>query len=82
MHRPNIGRKLRLGLIVAGALIAIKIAEYFVGVDINPGATPYLVVLALIAAWAILNYFMHISELWSGVTELGEEITGPVQKED
>ncbi|MBI2287916.1 MAG: hypothetical protein HYU83_02870 [Chloroflexi bacterium] len=64
MPEPGLRGKLRLGYIVLGALIAIKIAEYLVAIAIPSGAWPFLAILALVGTWPILYYFMHINQLW------------------
>ena len=55
--------KFRLGYIVFVVLVATKIVEYLVGTRLHGGALPYLAILALIAVWPILYFFMHINEL-------------------
>ena len=48
-------------LIVLGILTAI---EYFIGVGDSPSVA-VLSVLALIKAAVIVNYYMHVSRMWS-----------------
>jgi hypothetical protein len=55
---------MRLGLVVFGVLMAIEILEYVLGVNMRGGAWPYLALLALVGAWPIVRYFMHIEQLW------------------
>ncbi len=69
MPGHGLGSKLRLGYIVFGALIAIKIGEYLVATAIRTGAWPYLLILALVGAWPILYYLMHISKIWRSGSE-------------
>jgi len=64
MPRPGLEGKLRFGFVVLGILIALEITEYVVGTTIKSGAWHYLAVLAVIGAWPILQYFMHITHLW------------------
>ncbi len=61
--KPNLKFKLRLGFIVFGALMVIEIAEYVLGTRMKTGNWPYLGLLAIIGAWPILQYFMHIFDL-------------------
>ena len=61
--KPNLRFKLRLGLIVFGVLLVIEIVEYVLGTTMKTGNWPYLGLLAIIGAWPILQYFMHIFEL-------------------
>ena len=62
--KPDLKSKLRLGFIVFGALMVIEISEYVLGTRMKSGNWPYLGLLAIIGAWPILQYFMHIFELW------------------
>ncbi len=57
-------RRVRIGYIVFGALAAAKVAEFAVIKAFPKGAWPYLAVLALVGAWLIYYYFMHIRALW------------------
>ncbi len=50
----------KLGIIVLAGLAVLTGIEYFL-----IGATVFLFIIAFIKAWAILYYFMHISNLWS-----------------
>lgn len=61
--KPNLGLKLRLGFIVFGVLMVIEVVEYVLGTTMKSGNWPYLGLLAIIGAWPILQYFMHILEL-------------------
>ncbi|MBI2918633.1 MAG: hypothetical protein HYY01_11680 [Chloroflexi bacterium] len=64
MHKSGMKPKLRLGFVVFGVLVAIEVAEYVLGTSIQKGVWPFLAVLAVIGAWPIVNYFMHIKQLW------------------
>ncbi len=54
----------RRGFIVLIALAVLTAIEYYVALLPN-SATPALFVIAIIKAWAILQYFMHAYMLWS-----------------
>ena len=56
--------KTRLGVIVFAGLIVLEVVEYMVGVAIKHGNWPIMAVLALIGAWPIAWYFMHLPQLW------------------
>lgn len=56
--------KLRLGWIVIGGLAVLTAVEYWVAVAIHSNPLPYLAVIALIKAWLIIQYFMHVTQLW------------------
>jgi hypothetical protein len=55
---------MRLGLIVFGVVMAAEVIEFVVGVNMKGGAWPFLAVLAVIGAWPIVRYFMHVTQLW------------------
>ena len=63
MQKTDLKRKLQIGFLVFGTLVVIKIIEYIVGTSLRTGSWPYLGILALVGAWPILNYFMHIKQL-------------------
>lgn len=63
MRKSDLKSKFRLGYVVFAVLIVIEIIEYAVGTRLRSGSWPYLGVLAVIGAWPILQYFMHIFEL-------------------
>lgn len=63
MEKPDLKKKLRLGFVVLGVLMVIEVIEYILGTAIQKGSWPFLGVLALIGAWPILYYFMHIKQL-------------------
>jgi hypothetical protein len=67
--KAGLKKKLNLGFAVIGALVAIKIVEYFLGTRLHPGAWPYLAVLALGGAILVLYFFMHIGQLGRGEGE-------------
>lgn len=56
--------KLRLGFIIFGSLISIKIVEYALSRLVKVGDWPYLALLALISAWLIIYYYKHINQIW------------------
>lgn len=58
-------QKLRVGWLVAFGLAVATVAEYFVAVELAQPLVP-LAIIALIKAWLIVTYFMHLPQLWSG----------------
>ncbi len=54
----------KTGIIVLLALAVLTGLEYYVSF-LPSGATSLLFVIALAKAWAILKYFMHVTNLWS-----------------
>ena len=54
----------RRGVIVLIALAVLTVIEYYVAF-LPTSATPALFIIAIIKAWAILQYFMHVYTLWS-----------------
>ncbi len=71
MKTSALSRKLRIGLAVFGALVAIKVVEYFIGTRVKAGGWPYLAVLAFAGAIPIIYFFMHINDL--GKSKDGED---------
>lgn len=55
--------KLRLGLWVFIALIVLTVVELWIAFSV-PRALLYIVVINLIDAWLIMEYFMHLSRMW------------------
>ena len=56
-------RRLRLGLMVTGALTVLTIAEYLIAVNLKHPLLP-LIPFALVKGLLILEYFMHVSALF------------------
>jgi heme/copper-type cytochrome/quinol oxidase subunit 4 len=52
----------RQGLVILGILAALTLIEYFVGVFLPWG---WLLLLALIKAVVVVQYFMHVSRVFS-----------------
>jgi heme/copper-type cytochrome/quinol oxidase subunit 4 len=63
-NKSALSAKTRLGIIVFVALIVLEVLEYVLGIAIKHGNWPIMAVLALIGAWPILWYFMHLHQLW------------------
>lgn len=63
-HRKRSYR--RLGISVFAALVALKGIEFVIGVSLQSGAALLVALSALVSAVLILNYFMHIQQLWHG----------------
>ncbi len=64
MNKQGPGQKFRLGFLVFGALLVIEVIEFAVGVNVKRHNWPFLAILAVIGAWPILRYFMHLPQLW------------------
>ena len=65
----NPARRLRVGYVVFGLLVVIKIVEYLVATTISAGNWPFLAILAGMSAWLIVYYYKHISQLWHAEDE-------------
>lgn len=64
------GAAYRRGIIVAVVLAVLTIIEYFIGTgDLLNGSLIVLAVIALLKAGLIVQYFMHISRLWTDEEE-------------
>ena len=64
MNQRELAKKMRLGFLVFGALMVIEVLEYALGVSIKHGNWLFLAPLALVGAWPIVRYFMHLPQLW------------------
>ncbi len=62
--KASYSKKQKVGLIAFALLMVTELVEYAVGSTIKHGTWPVLVVLAVLGAWPILHYFMHMSQLW------------------
>jgi hypothetical protein len=71
MHK-TIQESLKLGWVVIGLLAIFTIAEFIVAVAIDDTAILFtlLLLVALIKAWLIIQYFMHFGQLWHHVSEV------------
>ncbi len=56
--------KMRRGLVVIVILAVLTVIEFIIAISLDTGRFGLLTVIALIKAWFILDYFMHISQLW------------------
>lgn len=70
MHK-TIQESLKLGWVVIGILAIFTIAEYIVAVAIDDTFLLFtlLLVVALIKAWLIIQYFMHFGQLWHHIAD-------------
>jgi membrane protein YdbS with pleckstrin-like domain len=55
--------RMRLGWIIFIALAVLTGVEFLVGAFVRP-TTPYLAATAIVKAWLIVHYFMHVPQLW------------------
>jgi cytochrome c oxidase subunit 4 len=53
----------RIGVIIFIVLAVLTAVEYVVG--LQPNTTVILFIIALIKAGLVVQYFMHVSKLWS-----------------
>ena len=56
--------KLRIGWIVAIVLAVLTALEYWIAIRFEGNVIPWLAIIALLKAWLIVQYFMHVSQLW------------------
>lgn len=62
-HKKNKAAAFRTSLIVAAALAILTIAEYFLALVYSGAAL--LLLLGLVKAYFVVNFYMHISRLWT-----------------
>ena len=58
-------RKNRRGLIVIAILAILTAIEFGVAVGMDTGRFLALALIALVKCWLIVDYFMHITNLWT-----------------
>ncbi len=63
MREPTKTGQLGLGLRVLIALLVLTAIELPIAFRV-PRPVPYLLMINLVDAWLILEYFMHISQMW------------------
>ena len=61
--------KMRLGLKVIVLLAVLTAIEFAIAVYMNAGANLLLVIIALVKAWLIADYFMHFTHAFRGSRE-------------
>lgn len=71
MEHPPKASVLQLGLLVFGALAVLTAVEFTIALTIN--LWQVLTIIALIKAGLVLYYYMHITRLFSGDTDLNRE---------
>ncbi len=62
-HKKTKSAKIRTSLTVAAVLAALTIIEYFVALVYSGAAL--LLLLGLVKAYFVVNFYMHISRLWA-----------------
>lgn len=70
MHK-TIQESLKTGWIVIGALAVMTTAEFIVAVAFEDTFILFtlLLIVGLLKAWLIIQYFMHFGQLWTHVSE-------------
>ncbi len=64
MNQESLNRKLRTGLGALLVLAVLTVVEFVVAVLMDTGRFGALSIIALAKAWIIVDYFMHITQLW------------------
>ena len=75
MHK-TLQETLKTGWIVIGVLAVMTIAEFIVAVAVEDKTMLFalLLIVALLKAWLIIQYFMHFGQLWTHVAEVWDGI--------
>lgn len=63
MSDTGFSARVRTGYVVFAALAVATAVEYVVAVSDVPGSLLVLAVVALLKAWLIVDYFMHVRAL-------------------
>jgi hypothetical protein len=69
MRKVSQADKLRRGLLTIGGLAALTALEYIISVMLPTGALIPLTIIAVVKAWLIIQYFMHVANLWRAESE-------------
>lgn len=62
-HKKNKSAAFRASIMVAVALAVLTIGEYFLALVYSGAAL--LLLLGLVKAYLVVNFYMHISRLWT-----------------
>ena len=62
-HKKTKSDKVRTSLIVAAVLAVLTIVEYFVALVYSGAGV--LLLMGLVKAFLVVNFYMHISRLWA-----------------
>ena len=57
--------RLRTGLVVIAALAVLTAVEFAVAIALDDGRLAILTLIAVVKAWLILDYFMHVARAWN-----------------
>ncbi|MDG0866798.1 cytochrome C oxidase subunit IV family protein [Candidatus Lucifugimonas marina] len=70
MHK-TIQESLKVGWVVIGVLAIMTLAEFIVAVAVENKTMLFtlLLIVGLLKAWLIIQYFMHFGQLWEHVSE-------------
>ena len=55
---------MRLGLLIFIVLVVLAIGEYFLGLVLESGNLPYMILMNVVDAALIVYFFMHVAQLW------------------
>ena len=64
MNQPRQGERMRRGMVVIIALAILTVVEYAAAIWMDTGSNLVLVIIAVVKAWLILDYFMHLFNAW------------------
>lgn len=70
MHK-TIQESLKVGWVVIGVLAIMTLAEFIIAVAVENKTMLFtlLLIVGLLKAWLIIQYFMHFGQLWEHVSE-------------
>ncbi len=69
MNDSGKSEKMRLGLRVIVILAVLTAIEFAIAIYMNAGANLLLVIIALVKAWLIVDYFMHFTRAFRSSRE-------------
>jgi cytochrome c oxidase subunit IV len=83
MHK-TLQETLKTGWIVIGVLAVMTVAEFIVAVVIDDTTVLFtlLLIVALLKAWLIIQYFMHFGQLWAHISDVWDGILSDSSEAD
>jgi heme/copper-type cytochrome/quinol oxidase subunit 4 len=59
-------KRMKKGTVVIALLGALTAIEFLAAVTMDAGLFAALSIIAVVKTWLILDYFMHLTSLWTG----------------
>ena len=66
MNGDEQSKRMKKGTVVIALLGALTAIEFLAAVTMDAGLFAALSIIAVVKTWLILDYFMHLTSLWTG----------------